>query len=618
MTSTLTWQQLRDLKRSVFEDAGDRWHEVSSRSATDRTRVDRAMSKQLRDTQESESAEKALGRLQRLSRNFQYLHTECGLVRTALNGLAADLAAPQRRLQQALEDAATLNLTVHQDGSVSFPAAEVENVAGEKRQVPGGTVRGGRLPLDPQPLDSRGFTSPYVDSAPGLRLVNPHAAKAEDVAHRITQAVNAAREVDARYAKALNELKAEKGLDVTAAMLKDAAHDTAVVRDAADAYLARAVPEDKTPAERRAWWENLGEEQRQEYLVIAPDLIGSLDGIPAATRDEANRTYLPVLIAELAQRTGDDDAQTKLDALRMIQDKLNQPSHPPMYLLGIGEEGNGRAIVSYGNPDTSRHVSAYVPGLDTSLNETFVKETMVRAQNTAIGARKYDPSSASIVWLGYDAPQLTNMHVLGTGDAERGAPAYSSFMDGLQATNRHSDLHLTAIGHSYGSLTVGTAAKEPGGIPGVDDVILLGSPGVGVDRAEDLGVGKEHVFVGAADNDIVTHLPSKTQGRAALIGAGVGSLAGPVGTVLGTVVAGEISDPGSDDLYFGKDPASEAFGAQRFQTLTGPHPVTSGDPFQAHSNYFTPQGADSDPVSASNIALIVAGKSGEVVKEEYR
>ncbi len=258
MTSTLTWQQLRDLKRPVFEDAGDRWHEVSSRSATDRTRVDRAMSKQLRDTQESESAEKALGRLQRLSRNFQYLHTECGLVRTALNGLAADLAAPQRRLQQALEDAATLNLTVHQDGSVSFPAAEVENVAGEKRQVPGGTVRGGRLPLDPQPLDGRGFTSPYVDSAPGLRLVNPHAAKAEDVAHRITQAVNAAREVDARYAKALNELKAEKGLDVTAAMLKDAAHDTAVVRDAADAYLARAIPEDKTPAERRAWWENLG------------------------------------------------------------------------------------------------------------------------------------------------------------------------------------------------------------------------------------------------------------------------------------------------------------------------------------------------------------------------
>lgn len=164
MTSALTWQQLRDLKRSVFEDAGDRWNEVSSRSATDRTRVERAMSQRLRDTQESESAEQALTRLQRLSRNFQYLHTECGLVRTALNGLAADLAAPQRRLKQALEDAASHNLTVHEDGSVSFPAAEVENIAGEKRQVPGGTVRGGRLPLDPHP-STAGASRPRTSTA---------------------------------------------------------------------------------------------------------------------------------------------------------------------------------------------------------------------------------------------------------------------------------------------------------------------------------------------------------------------------------------------------------------------------------------------------------------------
>ncbi len=234
--------------------------------------------------------------------------------------------------------------------------------------------------------------------------------------------------------------------------------------------------------------------------MIAPDLIGSLDGIPATTRDEANRTYLPVLIAELAQRTGDDDAQTKLDALRMIQDKLNQPSHPPMYLLGIGEEGNGRAIVSYGNPDTSKNVSAYVPGLGTKLDGEFVKDTMKRARDTAIGARRQDPSSASIVWLGYDAPQ--HVDVMSTGDAERGAPAYNSFMGGLQATNQNGEhAHLTAIGHSYGSLTVGTAARQSGGIPGVDDVILLGSPGVSVDKAEDLGVGKDHVFVGAAEND---------------------------------------------------------------------------------------------------------------------
>ncbi|MFE3866237.1 hypothetical protein ACFXPT_38445, partial [Streptomyces goshikiensis] len=122
MTSTLTWQQLRDLKTSEFTEAGDKWHEVSNRSDSDRARVDSAMSAKLRETQKSESAAAALGKLQRLSRNFQYLHTECGLIRTVLNGLAGDLAEPQNQLKQALADAAALNFSVHEDGSVSYPA----------------------------------------------------------------------------------------------------------------------------------------------------------------------------------------------------------------------------------------------------------------------------------------------------------------------------------------------------------------------------------------------------------------------------------------------------------------------------------------------------------------
>ncbi|GAA2998425.1 hypothetical protein JCM13580A_41610 [Streptomyces drozdowiczii] len=51
---------------------------------------------------------------------------------------------------------------------------------------------------------------------------------------------------------------------------------------------------------------------------------------------------------------------------------------------------------------------------------------------------------------------------------------------------------MTAIGHSYGSLTVGQAAQPPGGIP-ADDMVLVGSPDSGVDRAADLGVGVAEV-----------------------------------------------------------------------------------------------------------------------------
>ncbi|MFD5324181.1 alpha/beta hydrolase [Streptomyces sp. NPDC127092] len=599
---TLTWQQLRDLKLSEFEQAGDAWHQVSGRSDSDRTRVDRAMSAKLRETQESESAAAAVGRLQRLSRNVQYLHSECGLVRTTLNGLAGDLAEPQTQLKQALADAAALNLTVHADGSVSYPAAEVEDLAGAKKEAPGGTVQGSaRLPLEPPGFGPKG-QSPLYPGYSGFKPLNPNAAKAQDVADRVARAVRSASEIDARYAKTLNGLKAEKGLDVTAATLKDVAGDTAAVRSTAGKHLYEAMPQDKSPAEYKAWWDGLSEEQRREYLDIAPDLIGGVDGIPAVARDEANRRYLPLLIDDLAHQGG-DDAKTKLDALRMIQDKLNKPSDPPMFLLGIGDEGNGRAIVAYGNPDTSKNVSAYVPGLGTKLDDEFVKETMIRAQDTALGAREVDPSSAAIVWLGYDAPQ--SVDVMTKGDAERGAPAYNRFMAGLSATNESPDPHVTAIGHSYGSLTVGTAAKQSGGIPGVDDIILLGSPGVGVDKAQDLGVGKDHVFVGSAENDPVTHLPTKDEVV----------LAGPIGSL----IYGDVFDWGDDDIYFGKDPSSEAFGARRFKVDDGPHPVLELGGFDAHSQYFTPgSGPGTDQESADNIAFIVGGSPHKISTEEYR
>ncbi|MET9345232.1 alpha/beta hydrolase [Streptomyces termitum] len=588
MSGGLTWQRLRDLGTSELTEAGDAWHRVSSRADADRTRVDRAMTAKLRETQEGEAAEAALHRLRRLSRNFQYVHGECGLVRTTLNGLAAELAEPRRRLRDALADAAAQGLTVHDDGSVGYPAAEVTDLTGTTRNARGGTVRGSALlPLDPRPLGA-----PPADF-PGFAPPNPRQARAQEVADRIARALRSATEIDTRYARALAALKAEQGLDVTEATLRDVRADTAGVRTAADRYLDDTVPRDASPADRRRWWDGLTDEQRREYLEIAPDLIGGLDGIPAAARDEANRTRLPLLIDELSRRD-DGDARTKLTALRMIQDKLSEPSNPPMYLLGIGTEGNGRAIISYGDPDASRNVSAYVPGWQTKLDEGFVDDTMKRARDTAVGARDVDPSSASIIWLGYDAPQ--HVDVMTRGDAQRGAPAYNEFMEGLAVTNRNEDAHLTAIGHSYGSLTVGTAAQRPGGIPGADDIIILGSPGVDAQKAEELGVGRGHVFVGAADNDPVTHTPAAWE-------------AGLFATML------PVTDRGADDAYFGKDPASEAFGARRFKVDDGPRMLRDLGGFDAHSQYFTPE---TDAESATNIARIVAGQPEKITTEERR
>ncbi|GBP99952.1 hypothetical protein SSP531S_13560 [Streptomyces spongiicola] len=628
MTSSLTWRQLRDLKLDELKDAADGWGAVSRHADAAEERVNGDMNGALSKTQESESADAAVKRLERLSRNFDYIRTECGLLRTAVSGLAAELASPQRRVREALADAAAHAYTVHEDGSIGYPAAGPNELTG--RQIAGGRAPGRSGLIGPGagvhgPGGGAGLLDPAAGyRGPGLISTNPHHGKAQDIADRIARALRDARETDGRYQGVFAKLRAAPGLTVDAGTWADAAADMAAVRKAAGGRIEREIPLDKSPADRKKWWDALTDAQREEYLASYPDVIGNLDGIPALVRDEANRENLQLLIAKLTAEEG-EVARARLGGLREIQHqmelnaavRLSDPREPPMYLLGIADEGTGRAIVAYGNPDTSRNVSAYVPGLGTALDGDFARNDLKRAHDTAVLARKHDPSSTSIVWLGYDPPQLgevdaetllSNTEVMSAERAERGAPAYNSFMSGLGAANEHGDPHLTAIGHSYGSRLVGAATQEGGGIPGADDIILLGSPGVGVDRAEDLGVGKEHVFVGAAENDPVSRLPSKKEAVAGAAFMGGGPLL--------SYLAADVADQGDDDIWFGKDPASEAFGAHRFAVADGPRPFIDGQgPTPAHSNYFNP---GKDRESAVNIAAIVSGRSHLVTTEKYR
>ncbi|WP_043496021.1 alpha/beta hydrolase [Streptomyces viridosporus] len=600
---------LKALKPSEYAEAADGYRAVSDMADAARDRIDKQITKTMQKANEGEAADAAQKQLKKLSENFHYTGVECGLVSGALNGFSSEIAAPRRRLVEALEDAAALGYPVSANGDVTYPAGGKNELTGD--ELPGGTAVGNSGMLGP---GNRRLHGPDSDGlyAPGTGVGvldphhgNPHHAKAQDIADRIAHALREAGEIDERYSRALSKLKAAPGLTVSAKTWANVASDADAVSSAASEYIRDSIPLDKSPADRKEWWDSLSIEERDEYRRAFPELIGNLDGIPIAVRDEANRENLGMLIAQLEGRS-DDESQTKLTGLRGIQKKLDEGSEPPMYLIGIGDEGNGRAIVSYGDPDTAKNVSAYVPGLGTKLDKEFAEGTLARGLDTAKGAQKYDSSSAAIVWLGYDAPQ--SVDVMSMNDAEKGAPAYNSFMSGLGATNEHENPHLTAIGHSYGSLTVGTAAQQEGGIPGADDIILLGSPGVGADKAEDLGVGKDHVFVGSAENDPVTMLPSRHQAAAGALFFGGGPLS--------SYIAGDLADQGDDDLWFGKDPASEAFGARRFQVDDGPRPFIDGEgPTPAHSNYFTPT---KDRVSADNIALIVSGKSQEIKVDQPR
>ncbi|MCX0245085.1 alpha/beta hydrolase [Streptomyces drozdowiczii] len=622
LSSTLTWAQLRDLECAELESAADGWGKASNRADAGRDRIEKQLLVGLRESQRGAAAEAAAGRLRRMSRNLQYVYTECGLIRTALNSLAHEMRVQQGVLRRALEEAESLKFTVHADGSVSYPPGPGGLFDGDP--LPGGTARASGVP---GLLPSSGLVAPHT-----------HAAAARDISDRVTGAVRAAARIDWRFTRILRRLRAEEGLKVPDRAWTDAAGDAAAVREAARGYLESRIPRGGAPAAVREWWAHLTDEQREEYLAVYPDRIGNLDGIPSLIRDTANRDNLQLLIGKLEGRD-DEVSRVRLAGLREIGRQLEAGGQPPMYLLGIGDEGNGRAIVSYGNPDTARNVAAYVPGLNTSLDEEFARGDLKRARDTAIGAKEMDPdaSVASIVWLGYDAPQTSMddpLGVTGQSDAKAGAAAYNQFMAGISATNQHADPHVTAIGHSYGSLTVGLAAQEKAGIPGADDVVLVGSPGTGARFADELGVGRGHVFVGAAENDPVTKLPNDRE--ASGLGAGIvggasagfslGLSGGPVGAAVGGVAGGvaggamgfaaQDAQSEESDVWFGTDPAHRDFGATRFAVSEGPRPLEWGhSPGEAHSNYFDPA---KDQVSADNIARIVAGKSDEIERERPR
>ncbi|WP_372498532.1 alpha/beta hydrolase [Yinghuangia soli] len=289
----------------------------------------------------------------------------------------------------------------------------------------------------------------------------------------------------------------------------------------------------------RAWWDALGDADRQRYLIAHPDIIGALDGLPAEVRDRANRIHLGAtecnLRSELAslkeqlanvnggtrgsgvrfiQRIG--EVETTLSALAALRGQLDRiPSRPgtaPAYLLGFSAKGQGRAIVAIGDPDRSRHTAVFVPGKGVSLHDAGRETDRVRDLWSAARDDAGPGGAAVITWVGYDAPQTLADAAL-VRSADEAAPKLGRFVDGLRAAHDPATPdHVTAIGHSYGSVVVATAAAHtPGGLA-ADDIVAVGSPGLRTGNAADLGVDREHVWVGRAKDDPVPAIGSVTYG----------------------------------------------------------------------------------------------------------
>lgn len=224
-------------------------------------------------------------------------------------------------------------------------------------------------------------------------------------------------------------------------------------------------------------------------------------------------------------------------------------------LLYFDGRGDGRVTEVFGDLAQADRVAVLVPGSDTGLDTYGRFRAAALALHERLGRR-----TAVVAWLGYETPGTVSTAVATTGRAEEAAPGLRDAVRDLRAVAGRQ-ARVSLLCHSYGSVVCAEAA------PGLDadDIVLLGSPGTGVDTAAALRT-RARIWAARGADDWVGSVPHLS--------------AGLFGTTIG----------------FGADPVSPGFGARVFAAGDG-----------GHSDYFDPRST-----SLTNLTRIVLGQTRAV------
>ncbi|MGL4305201.1 MAG: alpha/beta hydrolase [Mycobacteriaceae bacterium] len=300
----------------------------------------------------------------------------------------------------------------------------------------------------------------------------------------------------------------------------------AVIAAERNGLTAPFPPEQATATQVCSWWESLPPTQQQELIQRHPDVIGNRDGVPAEARNNANIVRLERdhvnLSRELADPNISDARRSKVQGeVKTIEAITHSVEGKPDRYVMVYDLTSGdipHAAVAVGNPDTAQHVSITTPGMGTPVSgslggmvdeaQALKKET--ERQMNIVG--RNSESVSTIAWIGYDCPPKPtfvdrDLTVGGAERAEESAARLADFYRGLAATSTVSDADVTAVGHSYGSLTTSLALQDLADDAGhsvhapVDNAVFYGSPGLKANDESDLGLANRHGFVMRADDD---------------------------------------------------------------------------------------------------------------------
>jgi hypothetical protein len=342
-------------------------------------------------------------------------------------------------------------------------------------------------------------------------------------------------------------------LDAFAASLDASGDDTGVLVD--------AIASVRSAADVATWWAGLDGSRQLTLVARVPGLVGNLEGVPYATRDDACRLFLVAARAAVDERRGtsaerdDDDARAAMLGQVAAAVGGRTAGDADRHLVALDTVLPGRAAVSVGDLDTADDVSVLVPGMFFTVGSQLVDWTDTAGELydeqrswTYLLARADDggiDQVAVVAWLGYRTPDLTNVY--GLDLARAGADRLGDVVTGLDATRASSPARVTVVAHSYGSTTATLALSS--GTVSVDSLVLLGSPGSVVPSASMLDVTGGDVYAAAGSFDPV---------------AGSG--------------------------YFGADPGTAGFGAVLLHTGGGADGYTGRalDAALGHNSYLVP------------------------------
>lgn len=374
---------------------------------------------------------------------------------------------------------------------------------------------------------------------------------------------------------------------------------------------------DTDPADVKAWWDSLSEQQQQELITEHPPILGNLNGIPAEARDPINVAVMDddldrvesaarsnnVSADEVAANPGryglsENDITRYQNAKKTQEGLIHQMTgsnelkgpdgQPRRYSDVTAEErmrenwrptmlwaydpqafdGKGRAAVAIGNPDKAVNTAVIVPGTSASVRDGWLSDghnDAINLYDESLAAAPREPT-AVISWMGYDTPEsFTDPNIANTGLARAGGDALAWDINSLNVTHESGvPQHVTVAGHSYGSTTVADAFANSG--LQANDAILLGSPGTDVaQNAGDFNVDGGQVYIGDASTDPVGWLGQMGNTLPDELNDSLGNMIGP-------------------SAGLGADPAFEDFGATRFRAeVPGADMIDPSD----HSYYYT-------------------------------